>query len=363
MSNFLSIEIYSCIILIILVTEYYSKFKRKLNRNSYIFLGVCVCLLFISLINISLEVITMSVNVLNIVKVLKYALAVIPSSLIYNYIYLNFFDSHKFIKSKNIFIDLFCILYWIILIIYVSNNQISVDNYYLISTEANKILLISVIPLVFLSLEWVYKNTVVKTHYKISYFTATILPVVGVIADISSEKFFFFVASYVLSLLIIYITKKNSIIYTDPLTGLYNRHLLEDNFVIDNIIKNNLIALYMIDVDKFKHINDTYGHNEGDAVLKNIAIILKNSTRRNDYVLRIGGDEFLIIGVLDNKNNKNIIEERIRNNLEEYNKNHEIKIGLSIGSEMFPENKSIRNIEKHLEKIDKKMYENKKAKK
>ncbi|MBQ1812630.1 MAG: GGDEF domain-containing protein [Bacilli bacterium] len=73
----------------------------------------------------------------------------------------------------------------------------------------------------------------------------------------------------------------------DPLTGLYNRNIL--NEVI------SYSAIVMCDVDDFKKINDTFGHDFGDEVLKLVAKTLKSNTRSNDIVCRYGGDEFLVI--------------------------------------------------------------------
>ena len=56
-------------------------------------------------------------------------------------------------------------------------------------------------------------------------------------------------------------------------------------------------ALLLIDVDKFKNVNDTYGHDVGDKVLKHIASVLRESFRSNDHICRIGGDEFATIMV------------------------------------------------------------------
>lgn len=78
----------------------------------------------------------------------------------------------------------------------------------------------------------------------------------------------------------------SSIVNIDPLTGLYNRRILEK-------IRDCNIVL-MCDIDDFKGINDTYGHDVGDYVIKNIGRILRENTRLNDYVCRLGGDEFLV---------------------------------------------------------------------
>lgn len=80
----------------------------------------------------------------------------------------------------------------------------------------------------------------------------------------------------------------------DELTGAYNRAGYD-------VIKNNLdmtsTALMIIDADKFKEVNDTYGHETGDAVLKKVASVLKKYFRSDDYVCRVGGDEFVVLMV------------------------------------------------------------------
>ena len=78
----------------------------------------------------------------------------------------------------------------------------------------------------------------------------------------------------------------------DALTGLYNRSAY-DLMRQDIEVGNN--ALLLIDVDKFKTVNDTYGHNVGDLVLKRVGELLQESFRQDDLVFRLGGDEFVVI--------------------------------------------------------------------
>ena len=81
----------------------------------------------------------------------------------------------------------------------------------------------------------------------------------------------------------------------DPLTQINNRAGID--FYIEEQIKDNLrgnFVVGMIDADHFKKLNDTYGHDTGDEVLKKIANILTRSIRQNDCVGRWGGEEFLI---------------------------------------------------------------------
>lgn len=84
----------------------------------------------------------------------------------------------------------------------------------------------------------------------------------------------------------------------DPLTGLANRLTLSDHFqraIAAALRSGDEIAVYYIDVDKFKGINDTYGHGIGDEVLRAVASRLLESCRRSDTVARIGGDEFVVL--------------------------------------------------------------------
>ncbi len=84
----------------------------------------------------------------------------------------------------------------------------------------------------------------------------------------------------------------------DGLTGLYNRRVLER--ILDIAEKRYASGktdyiIMMLDIDRFKSINDKYGHNMGDSVLKSLAECIQNGTREKDYAVRFGGDEFIII--------------------------------------------------------------------
>lgn len=84
----------------------------------------------------------------------------------------------------------------------------------------------------------------------------------------------------------------------DPLTGLLNRKALSDRFAElsqQAALTGEPIALVMCDVDRFKDVNDRYGHERGDAVLKDAAYAMRRSLRSFELVYRLGGDEFLIV--------------------------------------------------------------------
>lgn len=91
--------------------------------------------------------------------------------------------------------------------------------------------------------------------------------------------------------------RKMELLYSserDPLTGLYNRRNIEEK--VEQALRNedSLSCLIMLDLDGFKEINDKFGHQEGDAVLKKIARILTGAFRSDDLIARFGGDEFVV---------------------------------------------------------------------
>jgi len=120
----------------------------------------------------------------------------------------------------------------------------------------------------------------------------------------------------------------------DSLTGLFNRRKTSE--ILETELKrfnrNNLVfSLMFFDIDHFKKINDTYGHDIGDVVLKNFANILISNVRSIDSVGRWGGEEFLIILIESNSEKAKIVAEKIQANLSEVNFEPVGKITASVG--------------------------------
>ena len=143
----------------------------------------------------------------------------------------------------------------------------------------------------------------------------------------------------------------------DSLTNFYNKAYMYD--YLKQLYKRAKregfkFVLIFIDVDNFKHVNDTYGHTKGDELLKKVAEIIKNSFRDYDTFVRYGGDEFIVILELRNdfsmENIKVLLEKlqkRIENRFKKYNIS--ISYGMAINTE-------VDNIDKLIEFADMKMY-------
>ncbi len=155
--------------------------------------------------------------------------------------------------------------------------------------------------------------------------------------------------------------------YHDQLTGLYNRSFLKE--CITKILNKNKkilnIAIFEMDLDQFKAINDTFGHDAGDELLKIVAKRIKSLIRMQDVLVRLGGDEFtLIVESFTSENDLELIASRIIEKICETFTISDLKakIGISIGIAYFSGeyNKEANNLENILFKTaDNNMYKSK----
>ena len=107
---------------------------------------------------------------------------------------------------------------------------------------------------------------------------------------------------------------------TDPLTGVFNRRYLQAQATIEISRarrQNHPIALIAIDIDHFKHINDEYGHDVGDEILKNFTQIVSDQLRQEDLLCRVGGEEFAVLLPNTAIEQAQQVAERIRASIEE----------------------------------------------
>lgn len=153
----------------------------------------------------------------------------------------------------------------------------------------------------------------------------------------------------------------SSLAYHDPLTGLPNRMLFDDHLKLEiahAIRRNKRLAVMFVDLDRFKPVNDQYGHHIGDELLQHVARRLKHAVTEGDTVARRGGDEFtLLICDLDTPEQSLKIADRIQTMLSQpyHIAGHQLDIGASIGISLFPDHAA--NSDDLLDRADQAMYQ------
>lgn len=124
---------------------------------------------------------------------------------------------------------------------------------------------------------------------------------------------------------------------TDPLTELYNRRYMLGRIDIEREHfrrSTQPFSIIITDIDHFKDINDTYGHDCGDFVLKELAVLMKNLLRKIDYIARWGGEEFLILLTETDAKEAFLMAERLRKQIESHTfvfKEHRVNVTMTFG--------------------------------
>jgi len=152
---------------------------------------------------------------------------------------------------------------------------------------------------------------------------------------------------------------------TDKLTQLYNRGYWEESLDIEferSKRSSQMSTLVMFDIDHFKKVNDTYGHQAGDEVIRNVSRILLNNLRKTDVAGRYGGEEFAVILTNTEAHTALYFAERLRKKIESQIVTHdgvEICYTISLGiAELCPE---MENYQQWIEAADSALYESKHA--
>lgn len=153
---------------------------------------------------------------------------------------------------------------------------------------------------------------------------------------------------------------------TDPLTGLYNRRYF------DQVVESDLAlslrhdepnSVLVVDVDRFKRINDTYGHETGDRVLVEIGAILSGCLRRSDLACRMGGEEFVLFCRRANREESLAVGEKIRHAVESHPfrdpAGESIPVTVSIGIATFPDGERILSVKDCFRHADLALYRSK----
>jgi len=144
----------------------------------------------------------------------------------------------------------------------------------------------------------------------------------------------------------------------DPLTGLYNRRGYNESM---NGITDKHGVMLMCDIDYFKNINDTHGHEAGDYVIQEVANCIRNTLRKDDIAIRWGGEEFLIFLSDININNGYLVAEKLRESVERmtiYYKDVALQVTVSMGISPINDNAPLEEAIRH---ADNAMYVSKRS--
>jgi diguanylate cyclase (GGDEF)-like protein len=125
---------------------------------------------------------------------------------------------------------------------------------------------------------------------------------------------------------------------TDRLTEVFNRTKFHE--IIKQEVErakryNQPLSMIMFDIDHFKNVNDTFGHSIGDYILKNLTQVVKENLREIDYLVRWGGEEFIIITPQTEMERAGVLAERVRKAVENYKFDIVGRITISLGVTQF----------------------------
>ena len=147
----------------------------------------------------------------------------------------------------------------------------------------------------------------------------------------------------------------------DDLTNIANRRSFDerlDNSISDAMLKNAKFSLIMFDIDRFKEINDTLGHQAGDAVLSELAFLIKENIRKDDFFARFGGEEFMIISKNIGVRGAVELAEKLRLKIETYGFSLKINVKCSFGVTGYKRNDTAESIVKRADEALYKAKEN-----
>ena len=149
----------------------------------------------------------------------------------------------------------------------------------------------------------------------------------------------------------LFMMQQNEMAYVDSLVRTYNRQYL-DHILSAWISRNRRFAGVMMDIDRFKSINDSLGHSEGDKALKALAKILKRSARGHEWVFRFAGDEFIVIKLTEDPGELQSYMEEVERGIDAFNaEGRPYLLAISYGVSVFD-----RDVDTFLKDMDEKMY-------
>lgn len=206
-----------------------------------------------------------------------------------------------------------------------------------------------------------HKNDLSKFEF-LTLIAYQIPPAIGIILNETLSHVDLIWPSMTISLLMVYTNIQSRMTNTDPLTGVFNRREYEKQvgFLSQTKQGKKKVSALMIDIDDFKKINDENSHQMGDIALVEIGQILQKSVRKNDFIARIGGDEFCVIIESDQESVLHDVINRINYQLDLYNKDRDKpkQIHLSIGYGIY-DAAYHGSFKVFFDRLDRQMYEDK----
>lgn len=352
-----------CLFVIFVAFIYFIKNKNLTRREKifayilithvfYFLLDTCWAALYYDLINID-DV------ALKFIRIFKYSLVTVASYLWFMYISIYvrapFMDDKKKLSILSIpanfnfiFVIVICLLFY--------------------KGEMYQTFIITLIPFLYVVFVAIYGSYRILIHKALinkkgSLFYAwyPLCFVLFAILQILFEDVPILCFGTTFTIIVILIYSLSIKISTDALTGLNNRNEL-NRYVYNSVKNNSNICVLMFDLDEFKHINDTYGHLEGDKALLAASKILKNVVKdTNAFLARFGGDEFIVIAKDFSEEDVNLLITKMEKETELINQNNsEYIIGISCGYAFLKKDEDFINT---IERADQKLYERKKEKK
>lgn len=198
-----------------------------------------------------------------------------------------------------------------------------------------------------------------KKYGKVRFFPIYLM-LGPIVTGCAIQSFFYGISliwvSLAVGLTAIYMSIQNEFSYLDTLTGLYNRAYLD--YQMETMARDNTGNLggIMIDVDYFKHINDTYGHSAGDEALVDVARILLFSKPDRAIAIRFAGDEFILLMKNTTEQNMKRVMDNIKSELDIFNttEQRQYKLSLSMGYSIY--DRECDTMDSFFKHMDENMY-------
>ena len=180
--------------------------------------------------------------------------------------------------------------------------------------------------------------------------------IIGAIAQMYYQGMPWMLLGVSLSVLLIFVNTQTMNMNMDYLTRVFNRKKLDSELelAVERAHAGDLFSGMMVDIDKFKDINDTYGHAVGDMAIIETARLLRRCVRVEDMIARFGGDEFFILLNTDKPESLDIIAQRIDNQALEFNRGSSTyQLSLSKGYAVFDPSvfASVTEFERHIDEL------------